>query len=117
MHALWDSISNGLVLAKPFLGAIILIAALVFIGDKGSKISLNRNSPCLAALCIFTFALGSGLTAWFLLMKPAFALFGVTFALTYPLVSMYWSFWLLASVLVAAKKLVYDSVRRPRQLQ
>lgn len=107
-------ISDGLLAAKPFLAAVILLAALVAVGDRGSKMSLKRNSPCLAALCIFAFALGTGLVAWFLLMKPSFDFFGATFEPGYPLILMYWAFWLLIGVLVSAKKLVYDTAKRER---
>ena len=102
--------------AKPFLAAVVLIAALVGIGDMGSKMSLKRNSPCLAALCVFTFALGTGMAVWLLVMKPLFALYGAAFTLSYPLIMMYWAFWLLTGVIVSAKKLIYDAHRRNQQL-
>jgi len=112
MQALWDSAGHVLFLAKPFLAALAAYAALVAIGDRGSRFSLRRNNPCLAALCIFTFALGSGMTTWFLVMQPVFAMAGAAFALSYPLILMYWSFWLLVGVLISAKKLIYDNPRR-----
>lgn len=114
-QALLDTAAKGFMVAKPFLAAIVLLASLVFIGDRGSKLSLSRNSPCLAALCIFAFAIGTGLTTWYLLLTPILALSGVTFALSYPLITMYWAFWLLMGVLITAKKLVYDGYRRQSQ--
>lgn len=116
MEALLTKVTSGFMVAKPFLAAVVLIAVLVGVGDRGSKMSLKRNSPCLAALCIFTFALGTGMATWFLLMKPLFALYGAAFTLSYPLILMFWAFWLLVGVLVSAKKLVYDSYRRNQQL-
>ncbi len=116
MQAMLASVTNGFMVAKPFLGALVLFALLVLIGDRGSKISLKRNSPCLAALCIFTFALGAGMTAWYLVMKPLFALFGAAFTLSYSLILMYWAFWLLVGVLISAKALVYDASRRHSHL-
>lgn len=112
VEALLAKVTGVFLVAKPFLAAVVLIALLVGIGDRGSKSALRRSSPCLAAFCIFTFALGSGMTAWFLVLKPLFALYGAPFALSYSLILMYWSFWLLVGVLVAAKKLVYDAARR-----
>lgn len=112
MQELLSSATNGLMVAKPFLAALVIIAALTLVGDRGSKLSLNRNNPCLATICIFIFALGTGLTSWFLMLKPLFTLFNATFALSYSLILMYWSFWLLVAVLVSAKKLIYDEYRR-----
>lgn len=112
MQELFSSATNGLMVAKPFLAAIVIIAALALVGDRGSKLSLNRNSPCLATICIFVFALGTGLTSWFLMLKPLFTLFDATFALSYSLILMYWSFWLLVAVLVSTKKLLYDEHQR-----
>lgn len=112
MPELLSSVTNGLLLAKPFAAALAIIAALTIIGDRGSKLSLDRNSPCLATICIFTFALGTGLTTWLLLLKPLLNLFGVTIPLSYSLMLMYGAFWLLVGVMIATKKLVYDEYRR-----
>lgn len=112
MQAVWQVVSNGLVTAKPFIAALLLAAFLVLVGDRGSTASLRRNSPCLAVLCIFAFTMGMGLVAWFLVLAPLFGALTGAFALTYPLILMYWAFWLLVGVLVAAKKLVYDNARR-----
>ncbi len=111
-QALLTGATNTFMTVKPFLAATVIIAALVMIGDRGSRFSLQRNSPCMAALCIFAFAIGTGLTTWYLLLAPIFALSGVDFAITYPLVMMYWASWLLMGVLISAKKLVYDGYRR-----
>lgn len=116
MEALWNSVAHGFAVGKPFLAAIVLIALLVVVGDRGSKMALRRNNPCLAALCIFTFALGTGSAAWLLVMSPLFALFGATFNLSYPLILMYWAFWMLVGVLISAKKLIYESAKRQGQL-
>jgi hypothetical protein len=116
VQALWNSVASGFLVAKPFLAAIVLISLLVFIGDRGGKIALRRNNQCLAALCIFLFALGTGTTAWLLVMQPLFALYGVAFTLSYPLILMYWAFWLLVGVLISAKKMFYDSPKRQGQL-
>ena len=112
MPAFFASLKTGYLVAQPFLAAVVLIAALVLIGDRGSKMALRRDNQCLAALCIFTFALGTGMTSWFLLLKPLFSLFGATFALSYPLIMMYWAFWMLAGVLLSAKMIVWDNARR-----
>jgi glucan phosphoethanolaminetransferase (alkaline phosphatase superfamily) len=103
---------TGFVMAQPFLAAAVLIALLVLVGDRGSKMALRRENQCLAALCIFTFSLGTGMTSWFLVLKPMFSLFGTTFALSYPLIMMYWAFWMLAGVLLSAKMIVWDNARR-----
>jgi len=95
---------------------VVLIALLVMVGDRGSKVALRRNNPCLAALCIFAFALGTGSASWLLVLSPLFALFGTTFSLSYPLILMYWAFWLLVGVLISAKKLIYESAKRQGQL-
>lgn len=116
MQAFWNSLVSGFGIAKPFLAAVVLIACLVLVGDRGGKLALRRNNPCLAALCIFVFSLGTGLTAWFLVMKPFFALTGATFTLSYPLILMYWAFWLLVGVLISAKKLIYESAKRQGHL-
>jgi hypothetical protein len=116
MEALWNSVANGFAVGKPFLAAVVLIGLLVVVGDRGSKLALRRNNPCLAALCIFTFALGTGSAAWLLVMSPLFGLFGAAFNLSYPLILMYWAFWLLVGVLISAKKLVYESTKRQGQL-
>jgi hypothetical protein len=112
VQALWNGIVSGFGVAQPFLAAIVLIAMLVLVGDRGSTMALKRNNPCLAALCIFAFALGTGSTAWLLVMKPLFALYGAAFTLSYSLVLMYWAFWLLVGVLISAKKLIYESAKR-----
>lgn len=112
MQAVWQAVSNGFMAVKSYLVALILAALLVLVGDRGSAASLRRNSPCLAVLCIFAFTMGMGLVAWFLVLTPLLAVAGENFNLTYPLLLMYWAFWLLVGVLVAAKKLVYDSARR-----
>lgn len=106
------SVKAGYLVAQPFLAAAVLIAALVLVGDRGSKMALRRDNQCLAALCIFTFALGTGITSWFLVLKPMFALFGANFALSYPLIMMYSAFWMLAGVLLSAKMIVWDNARR-----
>lgn len=116
MQALWNSVLSGYGAAKPFLAAVFLVALLVLVGDRGTQMALKRNNPCLAAICIFVFALGTGFAAWFLVMQPLFALFGATFSLSYPLILMYWAFWLLVGGLIAAKKIVYDSAKRQGQL-
>ncbi|HMM21980.1 MAG TPA: hypothetical protein PKA10_14770 [Selenomonadales bacterium] len=116
MQALWDGVISGYGVAKPFLAAILLVGLLVLVGDRGTRIALRRNNPCLATLCIFIFSLGTGFVTWFLVMQPLFALFGATFALSYPLVMMYWAFWLLVGVLISAKKLIYESGKRQGQL-
>lgn len=116
LETLLSNVMSSITVAQPFLAAIALLVVLLVIGDRGSKVSLRRNNPCLAALCIFVFALGAGQTIWFLVMKPIFAIMGTTFALSYPLIMMYWAFWLLIGVLVAAKKLVYDTRRRQEYL-
>ena len=116
LEALLSNVMSSVTLAQPFLAAIALLVVLLVIGDRGSKVSLKRNNPCLAALCIFVFALGTGQTIWFLVMRPIFAFLGATFALSYPLIMMYWAFWLLIGVLIAAKKLVYDTRRRQEYL-
>lgn len=99
-------------MAQPFLAAAVLIGLLVLLGDHGSKLALKRDSQCLASLCIFTFALGTGMTSWFLVLKPLFSLFGMTFGLSYPLIMMYWAFWMLAGVILSVKMLVWDNSRR-----
>lgn len=114
-QALLSNAANYFVVAKPFLAAVVLLVSLVLVGDKGSKVSLNRNSPCLAALCIFAFAIGTGLTTWFFLLAPLLALTGINFTLTYPMITMYGAFWLLIGVLISAKKLIYDAHRRQHQ--
>lgn len=111
MQAVWQAVSGGFLAVKPYVAALVLAALLVLVGDRGSTASLRRNSPCLAALCIFAFTMGMGLVAWFLVLTPLLAATGGVFSLTYPLLLMYWAFWLLVGVLVAAKKLVYDSAR------
>ncbi len=116
MQALWNSLLTGFGVAKPFLAAIVVIALLVLVGDRGGKAAIRRNNPCLAALCIFTFALGTGMASWFLVLQPLFVLSGATFALSYSLVMMYWAFWLLVGVLISAKKLIYESAKRQSQL-
>lgn len=116
LEGLLTNVMSSVTLAQPFLAAIALLLVLLVIGDRGSKVSLKRNNPCMAALCIFLFALGTGQTIWFLLMKPIFAIFGATFALSYPLIMMYWAFWLFIGVLITAKKLVYDTRRRQEYL-
>lgn len=110
--AFLNSLQAGFLVAQPFLMAAVLIAALVLVGDRGSKMALRRESQCLAALCIFTFALGTGMTSWFLILKPMFNLFGAAFALSYPLIMMYWAFWMLAGVLLSAKMIVWDNSKR-----
>jgi len=114
-QALLTNAANYFVVAKPFLAAVVLLVSLVLVGDKGSKVSLNLNSPCLAALCIFAFAIGTGLTTWFFLLAPLLALTGINFTLTYPMITMYGAFWLLMGVLISAKKLIYDAHRRQHQ--
>lgn len=116
MQAVWNSVISGFEVVKPFLAAIIVIALLVLVGDRGGKAAIRRNSPCLAALCIFTFALGTGMASWFLVLKPLFVFAGASFALSYPLVMMYWAFWLLVGVLISAKKLIYENIKRQGQL-
>ncbi|MDR3588085.1 MAG: hypothetical protein P4N41_00300 [Negativicutes bacterium] len=116
MEALWNSVVSGFTVVKPFLAAVVLISLLVMVGDRGSKLALRRSNPCLAALCIFAFALGSGSAAWLLIMSPLFGLFGASFSLSYPLILMYWAFWLLVGVLISAKKLIYESTKRQGQL-
>jgi len=113
---MWNSVISGFEVVKPFLAAIVVIAMMVLVGDRGSKAAIRRNNPCLAALCIFTFALGTGMASWFLVLKPLFVFAGATFALSYSLVMMYWAFWLLVGVLISAKKLIYESVKRQGQL-
>ncbi|MCX7781610.1 MAG: hypothetical protein N2491_12015 [Negativicutes bacterium] len=112
MPAFLATVKSGFIMAQPFLAAIVLIALLVLVGDRGSKMALRRDNQCLAALCIFTFALGTGMTSWFLVLKPLFSLFGAAFALSYPLIMMYWAFWMLAGVLLSAKMIAWDNVRR-----
>lgn len=112
MQALWNSVVSGYEVIKPFLAAIILVALLVGVGDRGTQMALRRNNPCLAALCIFVFSLGTGLAVWFLVMQPLFVLYGGTFALSYPLGLMFWAFWLLVGVILSAKKLIYENVKR-----
>ena len=112
MQAVWQAVSGGFMAVKPYAAALILAALLVLVGDRGSAASLRRNSPCLAALCMFAFTMGMGLVTWFLVLTPLLAATGGTFTVTYPLLLMYWAFWLLVGVLVAAKKLVYDSARQ-----
>ena len=114
-QALLSNAANYFVVAKPFLAAVVLLVSLVLVGDKGSKFSLNRNSPCLAALCIFAFAIGTGLTTWFFLLAPLFALAGINVTLTYPMITMYGAFWLLIGVLISVKKLIYDAHRCQHQ--
>ncbi|MDR3566273.1 MAG: hypothetical protein P4N59_33225 [Negativicutes bacterium] len=116
MEALWNGVASGFAIGKPFLAAVLLIALLVLVGDRGSKMALRRSNPCLAALCIFTFALGTGTAVWLMVMSPIFALFGAAFNLSYPLILMYWAFWLLVGVLISAKKLIYESAKRQGQL-
>lgn len=114
-QALLTGATNTFMAAVPYLSAIVLIAALVMVGDRGSKFSLQRNNPCLAALCIFAFAIGTGLTTWYLLLNPLLALAGTSFTLSYPIATMYWAAWLLLGVVIAAKKLIYDGYRRQQQ--
>lgn len=116
MQAMWNSMVSGFAVVKPFLGAAVLIALLVLVGDRGGKAAIRRNNPCLAVLCIFTFALGTGMTSWFLVLKPLFTLAGAAFTLSYPLVMMYWAFWLLVGVLISIKKLVYENAKRQAQI-
>lgn len=113
---MWNSVISGFGVAKPFLAAVVVIALFVLVGDRGSKAAIRRNNPCLAALCIFAFALGTGAASWFLVLQPLFVLAGAAFSLSYPLIMMYWAFWLLAGVLIAAKKLIYEGVRRQGQI-
>lgn len=112
MQALWNVVSSGFEVGKPFLTAVVLIALLVVIGDRGAKLALGRNNSCLAALCIFTFALGTGTVVWLQIMNPLFMLYNATFTLSYSLIMMYWAFWLLVGVLISAKKLVYENSKR-----
>jgi len=116
VQAIWNGVISGFGVIKPFLAGIVLIALFVMVGDRGSKAALRRNSPCLAALCIFAFALGTGMASWFLVLKPLFVLAGAAFNLSYPLIMMYWAFWLLVGVLLSAKKLVYESAKRQGQI-
>lgn len=116
MQALWDAAISGFEVAKPFLAALVLVVGLVLIGDRGSRSALKRNNQCLAALCVFVFALGSGMATWFLIMQPLFLQYGAAFTISYPLVLMYWAFWLLVGVLISAKMMLWDSVRRQGQL-
>ena len=102
--------------AKPFLAALIAIAIFVYVGDRGSRLSLKRNNPCLAAFCIFAFAMGTGFAMWFLVMNQISTLvYGASINASYPLIIMYWAFWLLIGVLVSAKKLVYENAKRSGQ--
>ena len=112
MSEVLSSLGAGYFVAQPFLAAAVLIGLLVLLGDHGSKLALKRDSQCLASLCIFTFALGTGMTSWFLVLKPLFSLFGMTFGLSYPLIMMYWAFWMLAGVILSVKMLVWDNSRR-----
>ena len=116
MQALWNSVTSGFEVAQPFLAALIIIALAVLVGDRGSKMALRKNNPCLAALCIFTFALGTGSAVWLLVMKSLSAIYGAAFSLSYPLILMYWAFWLLVGVLISAKKLIYESAKRQGQI-
>jgi len=112
VQALWNVISSGFDAGKPFLTAVVLIALLVLVGDRGGKLALGRNNACLAALCIFTFALGTGTVVWLQIMNPLFKLYNATFNLSYSLIIMYWAFWLLVGVLISTKKLIYESSKR-----
>lgn len=110
------SAKTGYLVAQPFLAATLLIAALVLIGDRGSKMALRRDNQCLAALCIFVFALGTGITSWFLVLGPLFALLGTSFTAGYPMVMMYAAFWMMAGVLLSARRIVWENIRRQGKL-
>lgn len=116
LSSVMSNVMSRVTVCQPFLTATALLLGLLVIGDRGSKAALKRNNPCMAALCIFVFALGAGQTIWLLVIEPIFALLGATFALSYPLIIMYWAFWLLIGVLIATKKLVYDTRRRQEYL-
>ena len=111
MLAIWGGFLTGFDMVSPFLAAVVIIALLTAVGDRGARAAMRRNSPCLAALCIFLFAMGSGLSAWFLGLMPGLYLFGAAGLPEYPLLMMYWGFWLAAGLMLAAKRIIYD--RRP----
>ena len=113
---LWDETLRGamamLAAAAPYAAALVLLAGLVLVGDRGSRLALKRNSPSLAALCIFSFAIGSCLITWHLLVSPILSFSGLALSVAYPAVIMYWAAWLLTGVLIAAKRIVYDGRRQ-----